>query len=170
MLNRFVGLLADKRRDRANLVVFFEPDPVPLSHGEYRTGFWEMLCELARHDPAVADRRPVENFDDPSWEFSFANQEFFVVAAVPTFINRRSRNLGQGMVVIFQPRQVFVGEANKEAVRRFIRQRGVAWDGISSHPDLGVYGEPHNREWTQYFLSDDSERERGRCPLAASRG
>ena len=73
------------------------------------------------------------------------------------------------MVMVFQPREVFLdGATGKEisaGARNTIRKRVQLWDGIQAHPDLSAYGHPGNLEWTQYFISDDNSRETGRCPL-----
>jgi len=40
----------------------------------------------------------------------------------------------------------------------------MAWDGgVEAHPDLGVFGDPDNREWKQYFLPDSDEAVTGAC-------
>jgi hypothetical protein len=75
------------------------------------------------------------------------------------------------MVMLFQPRSVFVDAVTKRAIgtqaRAEVRRRLLAWDGIPHHPDLGVYGDPENREWKQYFLPDDQEPVKGECPFMA---
>ena len=155
-----------KRRN--NLAVFFRPLPLQTEHVEYQELFWRALQYLHDRDP-LPEAVPAITVDDPHWEFPFAGEQFFVVAASPSYRNRRSRNLGPSFVMIFQPRDVFDGADTREplntAARETIRKRLTEWDRIGPHPELGTFGDPDNREWRQYFLPDDADRGRGKCPL-----
>ena len=150
----------------ANLAVFFEPVPNE-THTEARARFWHILRYLQDSDPDPDHGVP--DPDDPYWEFTFAGVQMFVVGVSPTYRVRRSRNLGECMVILFQPRDVFdisdSGPDGGRQARALIRTRVRAWDGIAHHPSLGSYGDPDNREWVQYFLPDDNEAEAGTCPL-----
>lgn len=167
-LETFLEASSNLRRDKNNLVVFFEPLQGSADHAHYRTRFWDVLKYLAAHDPTPDPVALSLDTNDPRWEFSFGGNLFFVVGAAPSFVRHRSRNLGSGMSMIFQPRQVFEDEDTDDGARRRIRRRAAAWDGIASHPDLGVFGQPGNREWAQYFFSDDNVPEAGGCPLFAA--
>ena len=149
-----------------SLAAFFEPDPSITDHMSFVTRFWQVLQLLHEHDrhPAT-DRTP----DDPLWEFAFEGCEMFVVGASPTYQRRRSRNLGPGMVLIFQPRSLFIDPATSQPiaapVRQRIHKRMLAYDGMTVHPDIGLYGDHGNREWKQYALPDDNEPETSACPF-----
>jgi uncharacterized protein len=95
----------------------------------------------------------------------------FVVGASPTYQHRRSRNLGPGVVLVFQPRALFIDPATSQpiaaSVRQRIHKRMMAYDGMAVHPDIGFYGNVGNREWKQYALPDDNEPEAGVCPFQA---
>lgn len=162
----FVDLLDKSPYERASLAVFFEPDPDLASHAEFVKRFWATLQFLHDHDSSVTSGR---NPDDPLWEFSFAGCEMFVVGTSPTYHKRRSRNLGPGITLIFQPRHLFLDPATKQPippeVRHRIHARMLAYDGMRVHPDIGFYGDPWNREWKQYALPDDNEPEIGICPF-----
>ncbi|WP_250470105.1 MULTISPECIES: YqcI/YcgG family protein [unclassified Caballeronia] len=153
---------------RNNIAVFFEPDDEPLTHEQYQDLFWQTLQHLHDVDPdPEADKQP-----DPSqeeWEFSFAGVQMFVVCALPTFKVRHSRNLGPGMVLLFQPRSVFVDTITNKVIgreaRNQVRKRLETWDDVSAHPDLGFYGDPGNLEWKQYFLTDENIAAEDRCPF-----
>jgi FPC/CPF motif-containing protein YcgG len=165
-MRRFVSLIATARYERCSLVAFFEPDRTMSDHASFVTHFWEVLQQLHEQDSDPAtDMLP----DHPLWEFSFERCEMFVVGASPTYRVRRSRNLGPGMVLIFQPRSLFIDPATSKPiaveVRRRIHSRMLAYDGMAVHPDIGFYGDPINREWKQYALPDDNEPEIGTCPF-----
>jgi FPC/CPF motif-containing protein YcgG len=164
-----LGEFLRQRMHKSNLVVFFEPEPAPLGHTEYRALFWQTLGYLHDHDPCPRHSDSGIDPDDPRWEFPFSGTLLFVVAISPTYSARRSRNLGRSLIMVFQPREVFYDPqthaAISRSVRAAIRRRIARWDQLPAHPDLGVYGDPDNREWKQYFLSDDMIPEAVTCPI-----
>ena len=96
----------------------------------------------------------------------------FVFAAAPSYAHRTSRNVGPGLVLLFQPRNVFDGieggTPRGMAARQIIRSRLNRWDTVPVHPDLGDYGDPSNSEWRQYFIPDGHRRLAEKCPLQIS--
>jgi FPC/CPF motif-containing protein YcgG len=165
-MQQFVSLIGAPPHERSSLVAFFEPDPSITDHASFVARFWQVLQFLHEHDrnPAT-DRSP----DHPLWEFAFEGCEMFVVGASPTYQRRRSRNLGPCVVLVFQPRSLFLDPATSQpiaaSVRQRIHKRTLAYDGIAIHPDIGFYGNAGNREWKQYALPDDNQPETGACPF-----
>jgi len=155
--------------DRRQVLACFVEPGAERSHDEYAATFWDVLQWLHWHDtrpwPAGIPRDP----HDPAWEFSFAGTAMFVFAAIPTHRLRRSRNLGDCLVLLFQPRNVFDGieggTHTGNAVRRRIRASLAAWDVASPHPSMGDYGDPSNFEWRQYFIPDDQSDIYSTCPF-----
>jgi FPC/CPF motif-containing protein YcgG len=165
-MQQFVSLIDAPPHERSSLVAFFEPDPSIADHPSFVARFWQILQFLHEHDrDPVTDRTP----DHPLWEFAFERCEMFVVGASPTYQRRRSRNLGPGAVLVFQPRSLFLDPATSQpiaaSVRQRIHRRTLAYDGIAIHPDIGFYGSMGNREWKQYALPDDNQPESGACPF-----
>lgn len=157
---------------RYNIAIFFEPDAEPLSHQTYHDLFWDTLQFLHDVDPdPQADQQPDPSHEE--WEFSFGGVQMFVVCACPSFAQRHSRNLGPGMVLLLQPRAVFVDTITNKVIgreaRNQVRERLRKWDDVQPHPDLGFYGDPGNLEWKQYFLADTNEAAADRCPFLARR-
>ncbi len=171
-LGKFAELTQLPRYDKNNIAVFFEPDPQPLSHREYHDRFWLTLQRLHDVDTHFSATHQVAP-GDPEWEFCYQGVEMFVVCACPSFGKRRSRNLGPGMVLLFQPRSVFIDRITNKVIgrraREQVRRRLEVWDEIGAHPDLGFYGDPGNLEWKQYFLPDDSRPNTGICPFTSRR-
>jgi len=167
-MRTFAAYSGEREYRHYNIAVFFEPELHARAHPEYHDLFWKTLAYLEANDEATSATRPP---DDPMWEFSFAGVEMFVVCACPSYTNRSSRNLGPGMVLLFQPRSVFVDKITNRVIglssRTEVRRRLQRWDKVPAHPDLGVYGEEDNREWRQYFLPDDNQPVLGQCPLLA---
>jgi hypothetical protein len=165
-MRQFVSLIGAPPHERSSLIAFFEPDPSITDHMSFVARFWRILQFLHDHDrdPAT-DRTP----DHPFWEFAFERCEMFVVGASPTYKHRRSRNLGPGAVLVFQPRALFIDPATSQPIAASIRQRihkrMLAYDGMTVHPDIGFYGNIGNREWKQYALPDDNEPEAGAYPF-----
>lgn len=166
-MRRFVALGRDAALVRHSLAMFCAPDPAPASHAEFLQRFWRILRQL--HDADDAPMQPADP-DDPLWEFSFDGRKMFVVGTSPTYRRRRSRAIGREIVLLFQPREVFIDPATgapiSADIRRQIHARMLAYDGMPVHPDIGFYGDPRNREWKQYCLPDDNAPVGGRCPFA----
>jgi uncharacterized protein len=165
-MQQFVSLIGTPHHERSSLIAFFEPDPSITDHMSFVARFWQILQFLHEHDHDPAkDRTP----DHPLWEFSFRGCEMFVVGASPTYRRRRSRNLGPGMVLVFQPRSLFIDPTTSQPfaapVRQRIHKRMLAYDGMPVHPDIGFYGDFTNREWKQYVLPDDNQPATGSCPF-----
>jgi uncharacterized protein len=165
-MQHFVHLIATPDYKRCSLVAFFQPNPSITTHTSFVARFWHILQYLHDHD---ADPATDSTPDHPLWEFSFQNSEMFVVGTSPTYRQRRSRNLGPGIVLIFQPRSLFIDPTTSQPiaapVRRSIHKRMLSYDRMPVHPDIGFYGDPSNREWKQYALPDDNQPETGTCPF-----
>jgi len=154
---------------RMALSAFFAPEP-GADHAAHGRRFWTALRALSDLDdrpwPDEIPLAPEHN----RWEFSFHGVPMFVFAAAPTHVARRSRNLGPGLVMLFQPRNVFAGiEGGSPAgivARRRIRERLATWDTVGPHPFMGDYGDPSNHEWKQYYITDgDGGAMYGACPF-----
>jgi FPC/CPF motif-containing protein YcgG len=169
-MREFVSLIGAPPHERSSMVAFLEPDPSMTNHESFLARFWEVLQFLHEHDRSPSTERTP---DHPLWEFAFECCEMFVVGASPTYQRRRSRNLGPGVVLVFQPRSLFIDPATSEpiaaSVRHRIHQRTLAYDGLSIHPDIGFYGNVSNREWKQYAIPDDNQSETGACPFHTRR-
>lgn len=168
-LAAFLDLSREHLDKRMVMAAFERPLDEPPEEWSYAERFWRVLQGLHDADtvpwPEDFPQRP----DDSAWEYSFHGVPMFVFAAAPTYDQRASRNLGRGLVLLFQPRNVFVGieggTPRGMAARQVIRDRLSRWDTVPPHPDLGDYGDPSNHEWRQYFIPDDQSRMYESCPL-----
>ncbi|HEY6390523.1 MAG TPA: YqcI/YcgG family protein [Bryobacteraceae bacterium] len=171
VVRKFIEVSSQFVGRRNNLAVFFKPEPESeqVTHDDRKKRTWEILQHLHDNDPEPwSDAAPADPADH-SWEFCFAGTLFFIVALSSTYVLRKSRNMGPGLILLFQPRDVFVdpytGENIGHAARDAIRERLRHWDDIEVHPDLGVFTDPRKNEWKQYYLSDDMKPETGGCPF-----
>jgi FPC/CPF motif-containing protein YcgG len=168
-LGSFLDYVRPTPRRRQVLAAFVRDDRPPTSHAEYGDAFWEALQSLHEADSRPWPGEFPDKPDDPAWEFSFHGTAMFVFAAAPTHALRRSRNLADCLVLLFQPRNVFLGieggTPSGEASRRRIRDRLAEWDEAPSHPSMGDYGDPSNYEWRQYFIAEDDSDVFPTCPF-----
>ncbi len=172
-LSVFLDYVRPTPRRRQVLAAFVDV-PGTNTHEGQGEAFWNILQGL--HD---SDDRPwPEEFplspEDPGWEFCFHGTAMFVFSAAPTHLLRRSRNLGDVLVLLFQPRNVFWGiEGGTPAgtvARRRIRERLRSWDAAEAHPAMGDFGDPANFEWRQYVIPDDGSDMYQTCPFRPHTG
>lgn len=154
----------------ASFAVFLEtPNDILDSYDveDYRELFWKLLNNVTAFDQKEWPEDIPTEPSDPKWEFCFDGEPYFVFCATPAHEDRRSRNF-PCLLLAFQPRWVF-NDLNDTTVfgqkmKKLIRKRLVAYDGIPGHPDLKWYGQEDNHEWKQYFLSDDDSSP-SKCPF-----
>ncbi|MFD4178917.1 MULTISPECIES: YqcI/YcgG family protein [Streptomyces] len=171
-LASFLDYVRPTPERRQVLAAFVDISKADASHEDYGNAFWSILQYLHERDDAPWPEEFPATPDEASWEFSFHGTAMFVFAAAPTHLLRASRNLGDCLVLLFQPRNVFHGidggTPAGTAARRRIRDRLQRWDVAPSHPSMGNYGDPSNFEWRQYFIPDDASDMYDTCPFQAS--
>lgn len=171
-LSGFLDTTRPYSRRRLVLACFFEPESDERTHEWYGDRFWHVLRRLHTSDdqgwPAQVPVSPTE----ATWEFCFHGTPIFVFSATPTHVLRRSRQLGRGMVLLFQPRNVFHGleggSSGGIAARMRIRTELDRWDLVGSHPVMGDYGDPTHPEWKQYFIADHDRTLYSHCPVSTA--
>jgi FPC/CPF motif-containing protein YcgG len=167
----FVRFSRDNPRRRHVLIVFLRGpgSDTPFTTDEER--FWQFLAELHESDPEPWPADVPSDPDDPRWEFCFAGDPMFAFPSIPSYQRRRSRRIGDGFAVCFQPRRVFFGVGRDDPggirIRHEIYDRVRRWDSIPPHPALEplAYGDTEMREWRQYVLPDGNVPLLDRCPL-----
>ncbi|MEK3889797.1 YqcI/YcgG family protein [Bacillus sp. FSL K6-3431] len=154
---------------RHGFFLFVEPEMEEKSLEYYRSYFWKVLQYL--HD---VDKKPwpedyPEDPDHHLWNFSFAEEPFFVFGNTPAYKQRKTRDLGNSLILGFQPRRIFDGleGTSKGGImsREMVRSRVEKWDRLPKHPNISHYGDPDHREWKQYFIGDDIKPIEGKCPF-----
>ncbi|CAM4099852.1 YqcI/YcgG family protein [Bacillus manliponensis] len=165
----FLRLMEEDTSVRRGFFLFVEPEKEICSLEYYRAYFWRILQYLHEKDERPWPNHIPENPDHHLWEFSFGGEAMFAFANAPAYKQRRTRNLGDSMVVGFQPRIIFdglEGDRPKGAYsRQMVRERVEKWDQLPKHPNISHYGDPNHREWKQYFIGDDCEPSAGKCPF-----
>ncbi|SMH47585.1 YqcI/YcgG family protein [Maritimibacter sp. HL-12] len=151
------------------LVVAFSTE---AAHADSVEGFhaigWEVLQDWHDHDPAPWPEGVGTDPMAPYWSMCFAGMQLFINFSSPAHRQRRSRNLGRHLLFIVNPRERFdivagdTPEGNR--VRKVIRDRAHAYDGIPHAPELGSF-QKGEIEWWQYGITDDNSDRTDRCPL-----
>jgi FPC/CPF motif-containing protein YcgG len=157
-------------RIMATLILFIKPVP-QRSVENYVAQAWTLIQFLHNHDIAPWPGNVPTDPDQASWSFCFDGTPLFVNISSPAHHQRKSRNLGEALTLVIQPREGFdivAGDTeNGQHVRKIIRDRIAAHDHIAPSPELGNYGDVEKREWRQYGLSDTNDVPAGICPFRA---
>lgn len=169
-IESFLELFENPKHKRHGLFVFVEPFEVEGSIEDYRKQFWDILQYAHDVDevewPADSPRDP-EHF---LWDFHFHGEPIFAFGNAPAYKQRKTRDLGNSMVIGFQPRKIFKGLKGTEKggimSREKVRERVEVWDQLPKHPDISHFGDPTHNEWKQFFIGDDSEPIKGKCPFS----
>lgn len=156
------------------LAILIAPQEQERTHAEYRQMFWDSLHYLHEHDeePWPSDK-PLSP-QEPEWNFCFNGEQMFVFGCAPTYRLKNSRNLGDGLVLLFQSIAIFdglqPGDKGGIAARKTIRKRIEAFDEIGPHPDLGPMDSSGFVPWKMYFFSDDNTLPKeNACPFHSAK-
>lgn len=168
-IESFLLLFENPKHKRHGLFVFVEPFEQEGSIEEYRQQFWDILQYAHKEDaeewPAEAPRDP----DHYLWDFHFQGEPIFAFGNAPAYKQRKTRHLGNSMVIGFQPRKIFKGLTGTEKgginSREKVRERVEVWDDLPKHPDISHFGDPTHNEWKQSFIGDDCVPLTGKCPF-----
>lgn len=154
---------------RYGFFLFVEPEHDKRSLEYYRSYFWRVLQYLHENDRYQWPENYPLDPDHHLWNFCFANEPYFVFGNAPAYQQRKTRDLGNSLIIGFQPRRIFKGlegiSENGRLARESIRARVKKWDRLPTHPNISHYGDRNHREWKQYFIGDDTELITGECPF-----
>ncbi|SDJ09731.1 YqcI/YcgG family protein [Salimicrobium halophilum] len=165
----FLNLFKKPDAPRHGLFIFVKPEEKEKSLEFYRARFWDILQYLHEMDqvlwPSSAPRDP----DHYLWDFHFAGEPIFAFGNAPAYKQRKTRNLGNSLILGFQPRRIFQGLEGTEKggimSREKVRARVEKWDQLPKHPDISHFGDPDHNEWKQSFIGDDIKPIEGKCPF-----
>ncbi len=170
IVEEFLTLFNDPKHKRHGLFVFVEPFETEGSLEQYRDEFWAILQYLHNMDETEWPDDKPKDPDHYLWDFVFKGEPIFIFGNAPAYKRRKTRDLGNAMVLGFQPRRIFEGLTGTEKggimSREKVRQRVEKWDQLPTHPDISHFGDPEHKEWKQFFIGDDSEPIQGKCPFS----
>lgn len=156
--------------DFTSLIIFYrlrEDIEKIYSVEEYEQLFWQQLNQIAAVDELDWPQDIPVEAHQPTWEFCFHGERYFMYCATPAHMQRQSRHFDTMMLAI-TPRWVLQkfnkSESRTKKIKERIRKQIMNYDSIDVHPDLNSYGEKDNFEWKQYFLRDDHTTS-AKCPF-----
>ncbi|MBP3951537.1 YqcI/YcgG family protein [Bacillus suaedae] len=168
-LEDFLKLFDQPPLIRHGLFVFVEPEEEQDDLEHYRQRFWDILQNLHEHDSKPWPSNKPKDPEHYLWDFHFAGEPIFVFGNAPAYKQRKTRDLGNSLVLGFQPRRIFEGLEGTEKggimSREKVRERVEKWDNLPKHPDISHFGDPEHNEWKQFFIGDDSKPIEGKCPF-----
>lgn len=155
------------------LLVLFNPDRVRSdSVAGYHSLGWQILQYLHEHDPFDWPTNVARDPNKAFWSMCYRGVQLFVNMSNPAHKQRLSRNLGDSLCFVINPRERFdIVAGNDEhgwRVRRLIRDRVHAYDGIEHCPQLGSYN-AGEIEWWQYGIFDTNVERQDSCPFVMKR-
>jgi uncharacterized protein len=168
---KFVRDTEIEKRLFSPLVVFFSED---FYQGTRQHSFgWDALNWVHRHDPDPWPQEVPLDPDNSDWCFCFNSVQLFINMSVDDHKILRSRNLGNYLTLVINPRKNFdvvasIHTKSGRLIREHIRSRISTYNGGVVPKELGSYGEKDNREWQQYQLSEDGLEKPSRCPFHTS--
>ncbi|MBM7553891.1 YqcI/YcgG family protein [Thalassobacillus pellis] len=165
----FLHLFDKPDSKRHGLFIFVEPETEEQSIEYYRSYFWDILQYLHEKDRFPWPKDAPKDPEHYLWDFHFAGQPIFTFGNAPAYKQRKTRDLGNSLILGFQPRVIFQGLEGTEKggimSREKVRSRVEKWDGLPTHPDISHFGDPNHNEWKQSFIGDDIKPIEGKCPF-----
>ncbi|QXI36259.1 YqcI/YcgG family protein [Pseudomonas xantholysinigenes] len=166
---RTVAPIPLKQRIGHPLLVFLQTDPASTLAEQQRLA-WAVLQQVHARDPQPWPNEVPQDPHDARWAFCFAGMPLFVNMSFPGHRLMKSRNLGQHIAFVINPRESFdevasAGTESGQRIRARIRERVRHYnDGVM--PDsLGFFGQDDNFEWQQYQLQEPGSLNPARCPF-----
>lgn len=151
------------------LVIFFEAsrlDCISL----HDLG-WQVLNWVHSMDSTPWPTDVARDPDHHKWCFCFNGVQLFVNMSTPDHQVLRSRNLGDYLTFVINPRENFDAVASMQSrsgrlVRDNIRKRVADYNGGTVPEELGFFGDEDNREWQQYQLEETNLARPAQCPFS----
>lgn len=169
-LTEFTNVVKISRRGkRYVLLLVFKPEDLSRDNEYYAEVFWRLLDYLHDHDREPWPQRVSTDPNDGDFAFCFNGMVFFTFANTPAYRRRRSRNLGESLVIVFVPSSAFSGikllTPGGIAARQQIRQRLERYDNEEHFPDFGMVDEGIPLAWKSYFIPDENIPLTTECPF-----
>jgi FPC/CPF motif-containing protein YcgG len=150
------------------LVVFFKP-ATGKAVADYHAQGWSVLQFLHNNDAAEWPNDTPRDTEHYLWSFCFNGVQLSVNMSNPAQKEHKARDLGDAMVLVFNPRKDFDAVAGNtkpgREVRETIRAALSEYEGLPPSDNLGTYGDPENLEWRQYASEETGEPLPKKCPL-----
>ncbi|MFE9660189.1 YqcI/YcgG family protein [Streptomyces sp. NPDC005955] len=168
-LRVFIEMQLASPDERLSLLILAGPPSVDADFAWYRDLFWRMLSTVHEHDQISWPVGTLGDPEDPNWEFTFAGEPLFTFGTCPAYGPRRSRVLGECLVIGVQCRRVFDSisgsTAAGRAAKKRIRQSLAEYESVPVLEDAGDGQGSTLEKWKQYFPEVDGKPLSGKCPV-----
>jgi N-omega-hydroxy-L-arginine synthase len=151
------------------LVMAFSPATVSSKIvSDYHAIAWRVLQFWHDFDPEPWPENVAKDPQSAFWSMCYGGMQLFVNVSCPAHLSRKSRNLGDYMLLVINPRERFdivAGDTpSGRQVRAQIRQRIHRHDGIPHCHQLGSY-QAGAIEWWQYGIIEENADRLDTCPF-----
>lgn len=155
------------------LVVFFENNNCLNRFDKQYDAAWEALNWIHNHDEEIWPKEVSLNPNEVSWSFCFNGVQLFINISSKHHRLIKSRNLGEYLTLVINPRENFDEIANVRTksgrkIRETIRKRVYDYNDGYISDELGFYGQESNLEWLQYRLEEPGLPASENCPFLHS--
>lgn len=143
-----------------SLLVLFEPVATLTTTDQFKQIFIEAMQYLLDEDRRPWPSHVLKDPTHRTWTMCFHGCELFVNVSHPAHVLGRSRNMGEGLVLVINPRKIFdiAAPTNQQGcvITARIRQNIDVYDDVTHSGLLGSYvlGEA---QWQQYMIPDNNE-------------
>lgn len=174
----YIETLAAETKHKTVLAILIKPEKTQNNKHDdkyYIEQSFELMRELRKNDLSEWPKDIPQNIDDPYWSYCLYKTPLFVNISTPGNIKRKSRNLGDGVAIVMQPRESFdeffaLTLKNKSApkaieikIKQSIRDRVTVYDSMESYPFFITYGEGKiGYEKLQYGIPESNAEQ---CPF-----
>ncbi|MFC0140921.1 YqcI/YcgG family protein [Erwinia mallotivora] len=161
--------LPEEQRLYSPLILIFEQNEFSSLDEAHRFA-WQQLQMLHDHDARPWPEHIPTSPDESAWSFCFGGTELFINISCPGHARLRSRNLGERVVFVINPRPHFDILASHRdpkgiKIREKIRARVSDYNQGYVPGELGFYGDDGSLEWKQYQLNEPGSASFSGCPL-----
>lgn len=147
----------------STLVIFLPPASEPLELQEYAEQAWNFLNTLVSIDEVPWPTNIPMNPQEKGWSYVLRGRPIFVNVSTPAHCNRRSRNLGPGMILIINPRDLFERVIDRwgPEPRLNIYERQRQYDNLPPYPPhLASRDESNSGDELLLYLSPDNNEQK----------
>ncbi len=164
----FIKFTPPKDRLLSPMIAVLEHNANNLEH-EHKVA-WEFIQYLIDNDSKEWPKEISKSPNDSNWCLCFNEVQLFINVSSSRHLKYKSRNLGENICLVINPREVFdiVAPLNKKKgvkIRERIRERVEVMNGAPAPKELGFFGDKNNLEWRQYQLTEEGGYYPSTCPL-----
>lgn len=166
----FLSMTPAKERLLSPLVLLVNAESATTLFEQHKFA-WKILERVHHLDPSDWPSDIPRDPDHHGWTFCFNGVQLFVNISAPGHRILKSRNLGEYVCLVVNPREIFDivapgGTKKGNKIRDEIRARIARFNGTDVSPsELGSFGDEDSFEWKQYQLYERGAMKNNRCPI-----